>query len=51
MPQISKYEVLSALWNAKLALDKAVRLMDTWLQQEAEGEMPHPKKKKKKGCK
>ncbi len=48
MPQVSKHEVWSAIWNAKTAVDKAAKLVDTWLQQEAEGSMPHPHKKKKK---
>ena len=50
MPRVSKHQVWSAIRNAKAVLDKAVRLVDTWVQQDIEaqeGNMPHPHKKKK----
>jgi len=53
MPRVSKHELWSAVWNAKVALDKAAGLVDTWLEQDEEDResimnQPHKKKKKPK---
>lgn len=46
MPEVSKHEVWSAMRNAKNVLDKAVKLVDSWLQLDVEkdGEDTEPKK-------
>lgn len=50
MPRVSKYEVWSAIMNAKALLDKAARLVDTWLQQDT-GEEEFEKLRKSRGKK